>query len=89
MLVLETAHHFIEDRYTRKQLLVVLGPSISLRRRLMEQMQWSLHMDGDWMWRWFLTNDCGRPLAMSKSCFFHRGDAVRNRDTARMAVIGL
>lgn len=55
----------------------------------MEQTQWFLHMDAGWMWRWFLTNDRGKPLAMSKKCFFHREDAVRNLEAARMAVIGL
>ncbi len=55
----------------------------------MEQTQWFLHMDRSWMWRWFLTNDRGKPLAMSKKCFFRREDAVQNLEAARMAVIGL
>jgi hypothetical protein len=41
------------------------------------------------MWRWFLTNRLGQPLAMSKKCFFLREDALMNLDAARMAVIGL
>lgn len=55
----------------------------------MEQAKWFLHMDERWMWRWFLTNDTGQPLAMSKECFFLREDAVKNLKAARMAVIGL
>ncbi len=55
----------------------------------MEQTEWFFHMDSRWMWRWFLTNRLGQPLAMSKKCFFRREDALLNLDAARMAVIGL
>lgn len=55
----------------------------------MEQPEWFIHMDERWMWRWFLTDGCGRTLAMSKKDFFHREDAVQNLDAARTAVIGL
>jgi len=58
-------------------------------RRQMEQTEWFLHMDSRWMWRWFLTNRLGQPLAMSKKCFFRREDALLNLDAACMAVIGL
>lgn len=55
----------------------------------MEQLQWLLHMDERWMWRWFLTNDCGKTLAMSKTCFFRREDALENRDAARLVITGV
>lgn len=55
----------------------------------MEQTDWFLHMDDRWMWRWFLANSHGKPLAMSKKCFFRREDAVQNLEAARLAVIGL
>ncbi|MBX8844442.1 MAG: hypothetical protein NDI74_05700 [Sphingomonas sp.] len=55
----------------------------------MVQHEWFLHMDRNWMWRWFLTNDRGQAFAMSKDGFFTRDEAVQNRDAARMVVIGL
>jgi hypothetical protein len=89
MLDTRNGDRFIKDRNTRRQSPKVLNPSRSRRRRQMEQPQWFLHMDRGWMWRWFLANDRGEPLAMSKKCFFRREDAIQNLEAARMAVIGL
>ncbi|WP_186456802.1 hypothetical protein [Sphingomonas suaedae] len=55
----------------------------------MEKFQWFAHMDSRWMWRWYLANSHGKPIAMSKDCFFSREEAMQNDETARMAVIGL
>lgn len=38
----------------------------------MEQPNWFVHMDEGWMWRWFITDSRGQPLAVSKATFFHR-----------------
>ena len=51
------------------------------------QTNWFLHLDPGWMWRWFLANDHGTPLAMSKECFFRREDAILNQETARMTIV--
>jgi hypothetical protein len=87
MLDTRTAIHFIHDHEG------AVGPTVHhpsfFEGEGRWQTQWFLHMDAGWMWRWFLTNDRGKPLAMSKKCFFHREDAVRNLEAARMAVIGL
>ena len=55
----------------------------------MEQPHWFIHMDENWMWRWFITDVHGQPLAMSRTDFFHREDAVRNIEVARLALHGL
>jgi hypothetical protein len=55
----------------------------------MEQPKWFLHMDEDWMWRWFITNGFGQPLAVSRGAFFRREDALKNLRAARLAVMSL
>ena len=45
---------------------------------------WFVHMDEDWMWRWFITDAAGSPLAVSERTFFRRQDAVANLEEARM-----
>lgn len=55
----------------------------------MVQPEWFVHMDQEWMWRWFVTNGCGHALAMSADRFFTREEAVQNLHAARMAVSGL
>jgi hypothetical protein len=54
----------------------------------MDQLQWYLHMDEGWMWRWYLTSARGEPYAISKAHFFRREDALRNLEAARMALSG-
>jgi hypothetical protein len=54
----------------------------------MEQPNWFIHMDEHWLWRWFITDAGGQPLAVSKTAFFNRGDAVRNLEVARMPFTG-
>ena len=54
----------------------------------MEQPDGFVHMDEHWMWRWFLTDDRGKLLAMSIMDFFRREDAIRNLEVARLALIG-
>lgn len=53
------------------------------------QPSWFLHMDANWMWRWFVANDRGQMLAVSEKCFFRREDALQNLHAARTAVTGL
>jgi hypothetical protein len=55
----------------------------------MAQPNWFIHMDERWMWRWFITDPHGQPLAMSKTDFFRREDAVENLKVARLALNGL
>lgn len=52
----------------------------------MEQSLWFIHMDERWMWRWYITDVRGQPLAISKVDFFRREDAVENLETARLAI---
>lgn len=50
--------------------------------------QWFVHMDERWMWRWYITDDRGKPFAISKTHFFRREEALRNLEAARMALTG-
>jgi hypothetical protein len=54
----------------------------------MDHLQWFVHMDEGWMWRWYITNAHGKPFAISKGNFFRREDALRNLEGARMALSG-
>jgi len=50
--------------------------------------QWFVHMDERWMWRWYITDVHGKPFAISKTHFFHREEALKNLEAARMALSG-
>lgn len=54
----------------------------------MERLQWFIHMDERWMWRWYIFQTNGKPFARSKNQFFLREDALRNLEAARMALSG-
>jgi hypothetical protein len=54
----------------------------------MEKLQWFIHMDDRWMWRWYITNANGKPFAISRTQFFFREDAMRNLEATRMALSG-
>ncbi|MGN6123880.1 MAG: hypothetical protein ACTHOJ_13090 [Sphingomonas oligoaromativorans] len=54
----------------------------------MEQPHWFIRMDENWMWRWFIADANGQPLAVSRAEFFNREDAVRNLEVARLALNG-
>lgn len=47
----------------------------------MEQSLWFIHMDERWMWRWYITDVRGQPLAISKVDFF---DAKMRSKTLRL-----
>jgi hypothetical protein len=34
------------------------------------------HLDGDWMWRWFVMDKSGHIIATSTACFFNHEDAI-------------
>ena len=50
--------------------------------------QWFVHMDERWIWRWYITDVHGKPFAISKTHFFHREEALKNLEAARMALSG-
>ncbi len=54
----------------------------------MDDLQWFIHMDNGWMWRWYITHANGQPFAISKTQFFLREDALRNLEAARLALSG-
>lgn len=44
----------------------------------MKQPQCFLHMDEEYMWRWYIVDAQGIPIAMSARVFFDYEDALRN-----------
>jgi hypothetical protein len=70
------------------QTVVTARNPSSSRRRQMEQPHWFIRMDENWMWRWFIADANGQPLAVSRAEFFNREDAVRNLEVARLALNG-
>jgi hypothetical protein len=46
----------------------------------MEYIDPMFHMDADYMWRWYITDERGSLAAMSTGSFFKYEDARRNYD---------
>jgi len=42
-----------------------------------------IHMDRDYMWRWYITNSAGKTRCMSTRNFFNYEDARRDFDATR------
>lgn len=51
----------------------------------MEPYDYWLHMDEDFMWRWFCSDRNGNLVSLSASSFFHRAEAERSMYRARFA----
>ena len=49
----------------------------------MEPFDYWLHMDADFMWRWYCFDRNGNPVSQSAKSFFHRQEAERALFRAR------
>lgn len=45
------------------------------------------HMDSDYLWRWYITDDHGKSVSMSVDAFFKYEDARRNYDDMHRRLI--
>jgi hypothetical protein len=75
----------IEDLSTRRWLEALAHPD---QEKPMDHLQGFVHMDEQWMWRWYITDFHGHMFASSRTDFFWREDALRNLKAVRLTLSG-